>query len=76
MEAGKAASDLEVTAFVNGLLTQMRSRFDTMSDSILTKMDAMGNTIDELEAQVATLVDQPSKEAPVAAPRPSVQGKH
>jgi heat shock factor-binding protein 1 len=37
-----------------------QSRFQQMSDAIITKIDAMGTRIDELERSVADLMDQVS----------------
>ena len=36
----------------------MQSRFQTMSEAIISKIDAMGSRIDELERTVADLMDQ------------------
>ncbi|CAN0855818.1 Heat shock factor-binding protein [Linum grandiflorum] len=44
-----------MTAFVQNLLQQMQSRFQTMSDSIITKIDDMGGRIDELERSINDL---------------------
>lgn len=58
MDASGAKNQTEVTTFVQGLLTQMRGRFEQMSDNILTKVDSMGVAIDALEKSVAELVEQ------------------
>ncbi|WZZ79127.1 hypothetical protein YC2023_099699 [Brassica napus] len=42
-------STADMTAFVQNLLQQMQTRFQTMSDSIITKIDDMGGRINELE---------------------------
>jgi hypothetical protein len=42
------------------LLCAQQSRFQTMSETIITKIDAMGSRIDELEHAVADLMDQVS----------------
>ncbi|KAA0148380.1 hypothetical protein FNF27_03406 [Cafeteria roenbergensis] len=56
--AADAAGSEDITAFVQELLTQMQSRFQTMSETIISKIDAMGGRIDELERTVADLMDQ------------------
>ncbi|CAN1129717.1 Heat shock factor-binding protein [Linum perenne] len=54
-------STADMTAFVQNLLQQMQSRFQTMSDSIITKnilinkLDDMGGRIDELERSINDL---------------------
>ncbi|CAI0467426.1 unnamed protein product [Linum tenue] len=48
-------STADMTAFVQNLLQQMQSRFQTMSDSIITKIDDMGGRIDELERSINDL---------------------
>mmetsp|Transcript_32469 Transcript_32469/g.82490 ORF Transcript_32469/g.82490 Transcript_32469/m.82490 type:complete len:87 (-) Transcript_32469:221-481(-) len=55
---GPDAQGLEMTKFVEGLLTQMRGRFDKMSENIMTKVDEMGHRIDSLERDITALVDQ------------------
>ncbi|XP_017416287.1 heat shock factor-binding protein isoform X1 [Vigna angularis] len=60
-------STADMTAFVQNLLQQMQIRFQTMSDSIITKnilfilmiilnaLDEMGNRINELEESINDL---------------------
>ncbi|KAL0727808.1 hypothetical protein Bca4012_023901 [Brassica carinata] len=48
-------STADMTAFVQNLLQQMQSRFETMSDSIITKIDDMGGRINELEQSINDL---------------------
>ncbi|XP_011090962.1 heat shock factor-binding protein 1 [Sesamum indicum] len=48
-------STADMTAFVQNLLQQMQSRFQTMSESIISKIDEMGNRIDELEQSINDL---------------------
>ncbi|XP_017975670.1 PREDICTED: heat shock factor-binding protein 1 [Theobroma cacao] len=45
----------DMAAFVQNLLQQMQSRFQTMSDSIIMKIDEMGSRIDELEQSINDL---------------------
>ncbi|KAL6752912.1 heat shock factor binding protein 1-domain-containing protein [Haematococcus lacustris] len=53
-----AVSDTELTTLVQGLLSQMRQRFDKMSDNIIRKVDDMGVSIDELEKSIGELLEQ------------------
>jgi heat shock factor-binding protein 1 len=46
----------ELTQLVQQMLTQMQSRFQTMSDNIITRIDEMGSRIDDLEKSIADLV--------------------
>ncbi|XP_024399731.1 uncharacterized protein [Physcomitrium patens] len=48
----------DLTAFVQNLLLQMQTRFQTMSESIITKIDEMGSRIDELERSIGELVKE------------------
>ncbi|XP_044484945.1 heat shock factor-binding protein-like [Mangifera indica] len=48
-------STADMTAFVQNLLQQMQSRFQTMSESIIMKIDEMGNRISELEQSINDL---------------------
>ncbi|XP_018857823.1 heat shock factor-binding protein-like [Juglans regia] len=45
----------DMTAFVQNLLQQMQSRFQQMSESIVTKIDDMGSRINELEQSINDL---------------------
>jgi heat shock factor-binding protein 1 len=48
----------DLTAFVQNLLLQMQTRFQTMSESIITKIDEMGSRIDDLERSIGELVKE------------------
>jgi heat shock factor-binding protein 1 len=48
----------ELTQLVQQMLTQMQSRFQTMSDNIITRIDEMGGRIDDLEKSIADLVQE------------------
>ncbi|XP_015612054.1 pentatricopeptide repeat-containing protein At1g52640, mitochondrial isoform X2 [Oryza sativa Japonica Group] len=66
----------DMTAFVQNLLTQMQSRFESMSQNIVSKIDEMGTKIDELEQSVNDLkaemgTDVPTKKADEAKPADS-----
>ncbi|XP_038996447.1 heat shock factor-binding protein-like isoform X2 [Hibiscus syriacus] len=45
----------DMSIFVRDLLQQMQTRFQTMSDSIIAKIDEMGDRINELENSVNDL---------------------
>nr|AEC10973.1 hypothetical protein [Camellia sinensis] len=45
-------STADMTVFVQNLLQQMQGRFQTMSESIVTKVDEMGARINELEQSI------------------------
>ncbi|XXG79269.1 hypothetical protein AAC387_Pa09g0376 [Persea americana] len=48
-------STADMTAFVQNLIQQMQSRFQAMSESIVSKIDEMGSRIDELEKSINDL---------------------
>ncbi|XP_061370568.1 heat shock factor-binding protein isoform X2 [Gastrolobium bilobum] len=48
-------STADMTVFVQNLLQQMQSRFQTMSNSIISKIDEMGSRIEELEQSINEL---------------------
>ncbi|XP_014500503.1 heat shock factor-binding protein 1 [Vigna radiata var. radiata] len=62
-------STADMTAFVQNLLQQMQSRFQTMSNSIISKIDEMGNRIEELEQNINELRAEIGLES---SPSPSV----
>ena len=43
---------------VQSLLENMQQRFQTMSDNIISRIDEMGDRIDELEKSVADVMTQ------------------
>ena len=51
-------STADMSAFVQNFLQQMQTRFQTMSDSIITKIDEMGSRIDELEKSIGELTKE------------------
>ncbi|XP_058000954.1 heat shock factor-binding protein [Hevea brasiliensis] len=65
-------STADMTAFVQNLLQQMQSRFQAMSDSIVTKIDEMGSRIDELERSINDLRSEMGVEG---SPSPSAPPK-
>ncbi|DBA76806.1 hypothetical protein WJX79_001076 [Trebouxia sp. C0005] len=52
----------DLSKFVQNLLQQMQGRFQTMSDSIISRVDEMGSKIDDLEKQIGELVQQSTVE--------------
>jgi heat shock factor-binding protein 1 len=48
--------EIDLNIFVSDLLDQMTSRFDNVSKSILNRIDAMGDRIDDLEKNINELV--------------------
>ncbi|KAL6503403.1 hypothetical protein OROGR_025326 [Orobanche gracilis] len=57
-------STSDMTAFVQNLLQQMQTRFQTMSDSIIV----MGNRIDELEQSINDLRTEMGQEGYLSPP--------
>ena len=56
--ADSADNANELTQLVQQMLTQMQTRFQTMSDNIINRIDEMGNRIDDLEKSIADLVQE------------------
>ncbi|XP_031111806.1 heat shock factor-binding protein [Ipomoea triloba] len=52
---GSKQSTGDMTVFVQNLLQQMQTRFQAMSESIISKIDEMGNRVDELEQSINDL---------------------
>mmetsp|Transcript_14351 Transcript_14351/g.35785 ORF Transcript_14351/g.35785 Transcript_14351/m.35785 type:complete len:80 (-) Transcript_14351:424-663(-) len=48
----------DLTLFVQNLLKEMQTRFQTMSDGIINRIDDMGGRIDELERSINTLMNE------------------
>ncbi|TQD70006.1 hypothetical protein C1H46_044461 [Malus baccata] len=67
-------STADMSAFVQNLLQQMQSRFQTMSDSIVTKniLFSMGSRINELESSINDLKTEMGMEG---SPSPMQQSK-
>ncbi|KAL6571580.1 hypothetical protein OROHE_003223 [Orobanche hederae] len=68
-------STSDMTAFVQNLLQQMQTRFQTMSDSIIgicflnsVLLDEMGNRIDELEQSINDLRAEMGQEGYISPP--------
>lgn len=57
----------ELTQLVQSMLTQMQQRFQTMSDTIIGRIDEMGNRIDDLEKSIADLVQEAQSDSADAA---------
>ncbi|CAA2983184.1 heat shock factor-binding protein 1-like [Olea europaea var. sylvestris] len=65
-------STADMTVFVQNLLQQMQTRFQAMSESIICKIDEMGNRIDELEQSINDLRAEMGQEG---SPSPSASLK-
>ncbi|KAG6516733.1 hypothetical protein ZIOFF_027207 [Zingiber officinale] len=52
---GSVQNTADMTAFVQNLLVQMQTRFQAMSEGIVSKIDEMGSKIDELEKSINDL---------------------
>ncbi|KAG9139655.1 hypothetical protein Leryth_020095 [Lithospermum erythrorhizon] len=65
-------STSDMTAFVQNLLQQMQTRFQTMSESIIVKIDEMGNRIDDLEQSINDLRAEMGQDG---TPSPSASSK-
>ncbi|XP_060174062.1 heat shock factor-binding protein-like [Lycium barbarum] len=65
-------STADMTVFVQNLLQQMQTRFQTMSESVISKIDEMGNRIDELEQSINDLRGEMGQDG---APSPSASLK-
>ncbi|XP_073010517.1 heat shock factor-binding protein-like [Typha latifolia] len=61
---GSTQSTTDMTAFVQNLLVQMQTRFQAMSESIVSKIDEMGTKIDELEQSINDLKSEMGSEFP------------
>ena len=48
----------DLTSFVQGLLQQMQSRFQAMSEAVIGRIDEMGARIDDLEKSISQLMEQ------------------
>ncbi|KAF4665449.1 Heat shock factor-binding protein 1 [Perkinsus chesapeaki] len=53
-------SNQELTAFVSNLLKEMQTRFQSMSDTIVGRIDEMTNRVDELERNIQDLASKTS----------------
>ncbi|GAQ83744.1 hypothetical protein KFL_001600140 [Klebsormidium nitens] len=67
-DASPPQNTADLTAFVQNLLQQMQARFQTMSDSIISRIDEMGGRIDELEKSIGELIKEAGAEAPQGNP--------
>ena len=58
----------DLTLFVQNLLEQMQGRFNTMSTTIISRIDEMGGRIDDLEKSIGELMQQAGVEAGAETP--------
>ncbi|XP_042518414.1 heat shock factor-binding protein [Macadamia integrifolia] len=68
-------STADMTVFVQNLLTQMQSRFQAMSESIVSKIDDMGQRIDELEQSINELRNEMGTEGGSPSPLAPTKAK-
>ncbi|GAB2277896.1 hypothetical protein Dimus_012598 [Dionaea muscipula] len=69
-------STADMTIFVQNLLQQMQSRFQAMSESVITKIDGMGSRIIELEQSINELRAEMGTEGSPslsASPNPKIE---
>eukprot|EP00195_Chlamydomonas_chlamydogama_P007227 CAMPEP_0202900656 /NCGR_PEP_ID=MMETSP1392-20130828/11966_1 /ASSEMBLY_ACC=CAM_ASM_000868 /TAXON_ID=225041 /ORGANISM="Chlamydomonas chlamydogama, Strain SAG 11-48b" /LENGTH=75 /DNA_ID=CAMNT_0049587093 /DNA_START=176 /DNA_END=403 /DNA_ORIENTATION=+ len=64
MDSAKNAEQApaELTTFVQGLLQQMQTRFQKLSDNIIAKVDEMGVRLDDLEKSIGEIMEQAGDE--------------
>lgn len=65
--ADSADNANELTQLVQQMLTQMQTRFQSMSDNIISRIDEMGTRIDDLEKSIADLVQEAQADSDQAA---------
>ena len=65
----------DLTLFVQNLLKEMQSRFSTMSDGVISRIDDMGHRIDELERSINTLMAEAGVEDGTGTPGPDAAEK-
>ena len=58
-------STADLSAFVQNLLSQMQSRFQQMSDSIITRIDDLEKSVGDLVQQAEDDVNAPAPEGAV-----------
>lgn len=66
-QAAAPASAEDLTVFVQNLLEQMQGRFQQMSETIVGRIDEMGNRIDDLEKSINDLMEQVGIDEPPQA---------
>eukprot|EP00548_Thalassiothrix_antarctica_P012867 CAMPEP_0194167362 /NCGR_PEP_ID=MMETSP0154-20130528/2670_1 /TAXON_ID=1049557 /ORGANISM="Thalassiothrix antarctica, Strain L6-D1" /LENGTH=94 /DNA_ID=CAMNT_0038878249 /DNA_START=71 /DNA_END=355 /DNA_ORIENTATION=+ len=66
----------EMSLLVGDMLDQMKSKFKAMGNSIMSRMDDMGNRMDELEISIGELMDQAGlAEAPTVPSSPKSEDR-
>ena len=63
---GQDDQNQDLTLFVQNLLKEMQGRFQTMSDSIINRIDDMGARIDDLEKSISELIQEAGVEGDAA----------
>ena len=64
---GQDDQNQDLTLFVQNLLKEMQGRFQTMSDSIINRIDDMGSRIDDLEKSISELIQEAGVEGDATA---------
>ncbi|GJN94244.1 hypothetical protein Rhopal_007318-T1 [Rhodotorula paludigena] len=66
-------SPLELTHFVDSLLSDLEARFDTISNDVLSRLNGLSSRVDSLETSLAQLM---SGNAPAGAPTAGSPSTH
>ena len=61
---GAPSSPAELTLYVQQLLQAMQTRFADLSDTLISRIDEMGNKIEELERNLGNLIHTAGQTAP------------
>ncbi|XP_018582640.2 heat shock factor-binding protein 1-like protein 1 [Scleropages formosus] len=62
MSGGSSTAAQDLTHFMETTMQSLQSKFQAMSDQIVSRMDEMGTRIDDLEKNVAALMTQAGME--------------
>ncbi|XP_026096663.1 heat shock factor-binding protein 1-like protein 1 [Carassius auratus] len=62
MAGSESKAAKELTAMMETTMQQLQSRFQNLSEQIISKMDEMGTRIDDLEKNVGDLMTQAGAE--------------
>uniref|UniRef100_A0A7S4SCG2 Heat shock factor-binding protein 1-like n=1 Tax=Ditylum brightwellii TaxID=49249 RepID=A0A7S4SCG2_9STRA len=66
--SGGSSDPQDLSVFVEDLLEQMQKRFSHMGDSIIGRIDEMGDRIEDLEKSVSDLMERAGVDPPPIAP--------
>ncbi|GAA5997475.1 heat shock factor-binding 1 family protein [Rhodotorula paludigena] len=69
-------SPLELTHFVDSLLSDLEARFDTISNDVLSRLNGLSSRVDSLETSLAQLMsgNAPAGAPAAGSPLPNVDG--